>query len=110
MYYEVVKPSQAVTANAYRPQLNKLSEELLQKRPAITVDRRKLILLHDDARAHVARVRNQTPLQFEWEAHKFFSIIALFKLKNDQMQAPNIVISKINFKHCENYIQRPNKY
>ena len=67
MYYELLKPNETVTADVYRCQLNKLNNSLLQKRPAIASNRRKVILLHDNARPHVARVVKDTLLQLEWE-------------------------------------------
>lgn len=67
VYYELLKPNETVTADVYRSQLNKLNDVLLQKRPAIASNRRKVILLHDNARPHVARVVKDTLLQLEWE-------------------------------------------
>lgn len=67
VYYELLKPNETVTADVYRRQLNKLNDQLLQKRPAIASNRRKVILLHDNARPHVARVVKDTLLQLEWE-------------------------------------------
>lgn len=67
VYYELLKPNETVTADVYRRQLNKLNDVLLQKRPAIASNRRKVILLRDNARPHVARVVKDTLLQLEWE-------------------------------------------
>lgn len=67
LYYELLKPNETVTADVYRRQLNKLNDVMLQKRPAIASNKRKVILLHDNARPHVARVVKDTLLQLEWE-------------------------------------------
>lgn len=67
VYYELLKPNETVTADVYQRQLNKLNDVMLQKRPAIASNRRKVILLHDNARPHVARVVKDTLLQLEWE-------------------------------------------
>ena len=67
MYYELLKPNETVTADVYRRQLNTLNDVLLQKRPAIASNRRKVILLHDNARPHVARIVKDRLLQLEWE-------------------------------------------
>ena len=65
VYYELLKPNETVTADVYQRELNKLNDVLLQKRPAIASNRRKVILLHDNARPHVARVVKDTLLQLE---------------------------------------------
>lgn len=67
VYYELLKPNETVTADVYKRQINHLSAELLRKRPAIASNRRKVILLHDNARPHVAQSVKNTLLQLEWE-------------------------------------------
>lgn len=56
LYYEILHPNETVTVDRYRQQLYWLSDELMRKRPSVASNRRKAILLHDDARPHVARI------------------------------------------------------
>ena len=67
VYYELLNPGETVNAERYRSQLEHLNDNLMQKRPAIASNRRKVILLHDNARPHVARAVRETLLQLEWE-------------------------------------------
>lgn len=67
LYYELLKPNETVTADVYKCQLNKLNDELLRKRPAIASNRRKVILLHDNARPHTGKTVKETLTQLEWE-------------------------------------------
>lgn len=60
-------PNEAVTADIYRCQLNKLYHLLLQKRTAIVVNRRKVIILHDNASSHFAKAIKDTLFQRVWE-------------------------------------------
>ena len=55
MYYELLKPGETVTDNRYRQQLIKLNQALKRKRPEWGDRTHKLILLHDNARPHVAK-------------------------------------------------------
>lgn len=67
VYYELLKPNETVTGEHYKQQLQRLSENLVQKRPAIASNRRKVILLHDNARPHVSKVVKDTLLNLKWE-------------------------------------------
>jgi len=53
------------------PSEYRINTELMQKRPAIANNRRKVILLHDNARPHV----KETLLELEWEVfpHSVYS-------------------------------------
>jgi len=44
-----------------------MNETLLEKRPAVASNRRKVRLLPDNARSHVAKVIKETLMQPEWE-------------------------------------------
>lgn len=67
VYYELLKPGETVTGDRYRQQLHNLEENLHRKRPTIASIRRKVILLHDNARPHVAKAVKETLLELEWE-------------------------------------------
>ena len=55
VYYELLKPGGTVTADRYRQPLIKLNQTLKQKRPEWEDRTHKVILLHDNARPHVAK-------------------------------------------------------
>jgi len=67
VYYELFRPNESITGDRYQLQLNRLNEALLEKRPAVASNRRKVMLLHDNARPHVAKSVKETLMQFEWE-------------------------------------------
>jgi len=56
IYYELLESHQTVTAERYRQQLQRVAEALQQKRPIGGRKRRKVLLLHDNARPHVATI------------------------------------------------------
>lgn len=67
VYYELLKANGTVTAERYRQQLKCLHDNLIQKQPSIASNRRKVILLPDNARPRVARAVKQTLTEFKWE-------------------------------------------
>lgn len=67
LFYELLPPGQTVTGDRYSKQLRQLHQEFIRKRPQIANNRRKVILLHDNARPHVAKETKEALLDLEWE-------------------------------------------
>jgi len=67
VYYELLRPNESITGDRYQLQLNCLNEALLEKRPAVASNQRKVMLLHDNARSHVAKAIKETLMQLEWK-------------------------------------------
>ena len=67
IYYEILDPKLTVTANLYSQQLVNLSQALEVKRPYSGKTKRKVILLHDNARPHVAKTTQATIENLGWE-------------------------------------------
>lgn len=67
LYYELLQPGETVTAVRYEQQLIKLSNELQAKRPEWANRHDKMILLHDNARPHVAKPVANVIKQLKWE-------------------------------------------
>ncbi|GBP66273.1 Mariner Mos1 transposase [Eumeta japonica] len=55
IYYELLKPNETITGDRYRLQLIRLSRALKEKRSEYSKTHDKVILLHDNARPHVAK-------------------------------------------------------
>ena len=55
VYYELLQQGQTITGDLYRAQLMSLSQALKEKRPQYEQRHDKVILLHDNARPHVAQ-------------------------------------------------------
>ena len=67
IYYELLEPKQTVTANLYSQQLMCLSLALETKRPYRGKGKRNVILLHDNARPHVAIMTRKMIENLGWE-------------------------------------------
>ena len=67
IYYELLKPSETITGDRYRLQLIRLNQALKEKRPEWDNRHNKLILLHDNARPHVAKPVKKYLEEVKWE-------------------------------------------
>lgn len=67
VYYELLEPNKTINADLYSKQLVNLSRALESKRSYTGKGRRKVILLHDNARPHVAKTTQATIERLGWE-------------------------------------------
>lgn len=67
LYYELLPEGEAVNASLYSTQLQRLQSAIEQKRPISGKGKRKIILLHDNARPHVAKHTRAVIEQLGWE-------------------------------------------
>lgn len=66
VYWELLESGATVTAEVYCKQLERVQEALIKKHPAL-VNRKKVVLLHDNARPHVAKVTQKKIQELGWE-------------------------------------------
>jgi [histone H3]-lysine36 N-dimethyltransferase SETMAR len=66
IHFELLKKGETITATFYSSQLQRVHEELRKKRPAL-VNRKGVILQHDNARPHVAKLTQEKLKQLGWE-------------------------------------------
>lgn len=66
IYHEVLKQGQTVNAAVYCEQMDRLNEKIREKRPAL-INRRKVIIHHDNARPHVADVTRKKIQDLGWD-------------------------------------------
>ena len=62
IHFELLNRNETVTADLYVQQLQRVHQSLLEKRPAL-VNRKNVVLLHDNARPHTARVTQENVLE-----------------------------------------------
>ena len=67
LYYELLKPNETITGALYRTQLMRLSRALKEKRAHYYSRHNKIILLHDNARPHVAVLVKTYLKTLKWE-------------------------------------------
>ena len=67
VYYELLQPNQTITGDLYRRQLMRLSRTMKEKRPQYEQRHDKVILLHDNARPHVASPVKTYLETLKWE-------------------------------------------
>ena len=65
IHHELLNRNETVTGDVYVQQLQRVQEKLLEKRPAL-VNRKNVILLHDNAKPHTARVTQEKILELGW--------------------------------------------
>jgi len=63
----LLQPNETITAERYQQQLMQLSRALKLKRPLYANRHDKVILQHDNARPHVARIVKETLEEFKWD-------------------------------------------
>ncbi|GFT68819.1 mariner Mos1 transposase [Trichonephila clavipes] len=75
LYYELLKPTETITGDRYRTQLMRLSQALKDKRPQYNERHHKVILQHDNARPHVAKLVKTYLKTLKWEVlpHPLYS-------------------------------------
>lgn len=67
VYYELLQPNHTITGDLYRRQLMRLCRALKEKRPQYEQRHDKVILLHDNARPHVAAPVKTYLETLKWE-------------------------------------------
>ena len=67
IYYELLKPGETVNTECYRQQMINLNPALCEKRPEYQKRQYKVILLHDNAPSHTAKLVKETIEAFGWE-------------------------------------------
>ncbi|CAK9820322.1 Histone-lysine N-methyltransferase SETMAR [Anthophora plagiata] len=65
IHYELLPRNETVTAALYVQQLARVQEKLEEKRPAL-VNRKGVMLLHDNARPHTARIAEEKIPDLKW--------------------------------------------
>ena len=66
VHWELLDSNLTITADIYCQQLDRLNQELVRNRPAL-INRKGVILQHDNARPHIARQTQQKINQLGWE-------------------------------------------
>ena len=63
IWFELLPPDTIVNAELYCTQLQKLAEKFRELRP----ERNRVLLLHDNARPHIAKLKRQKLKELGWE-------------------------------------------
>ena len=64
--FELLNPSETVTADLYYQQLDRFRNEILVKRPFL-INRKVVVLQHDISRPHAARLTQEKIRQLNWK-------------------------------------------
>jgi len=67
VHYELIPPGKTITADLYLQQLQRVHRALRQKKPTL-VNRKDVLVLHDNAKSHVAKRTRETLQQLGWES------------------------------------------
>ena len=75
IYYELLKPGETVNTERYQQQMINLNQALCEKRPEYQKRQHEVILLHDNAPSHTAKLVKETIEAFGWEilSHSAYS-------------------------------------
>jgi histone-lysine N-methyltransferase SETMAR len=66
VYYELLEHNMTITSEIYSDQMTKLNEALIQQRPAL-INRKGVLLLHNNARPHTSKATRSKIEEFGWE-------------------------------------------
>ena len=66
LHWELMPENLTVTAEIYTDQLSRVQAALIEKHPA-TVNRKGILLLHDNARPHIAKLTMKKVNELRWE-------------------------------------------
>jgi histone-lysine N-methyltransferase SETMAR len=66
VHRELLPAGQRINATVYSEQLESIHEKLKTKEPALVI-RKGVVLLHDNAKPHVAKVTRETIIRLRWE-------------------------------------------
>ena len=66
VYFELLPRNQTINSNVYCRQLDSLNESIIQKRPEL-VNRKGVVLHHDNARPHTSLITRQKLLELGWD-------------------------------------------
>ncbi|CAK6443035.1 unnamed protein product [Pipistrellus nathusii] len=66
LHYDLLPSNQTITSAVYNAQLERLAQALREKEPAL-INRKGVILHHDNARPHTARITAEELRQLEWK-------------------------------------------
>lgn len=66
IHWELLPANETITGDLYAKQLDRLQQALLLKQPAL-VNRKGVILLHDNARPHTSKVVKEKLKELHWE-------------------------------------------
>jgi histone-lysine N-methyltransferase SETMAR len=94
IYFELLNPNQTINSEVYCRQLDQLNQSLKSKRPAL-VNRKGVILHHDNVRPHVSKMTQQKIRELGWE------------LLPHPTYSPDIAASDYHlFRSIQNYLNR----
>ena len=66
IHFELLQENQTITGDFYAQQLERVYQALLEKQPEL-INRKGVILLHDNARPHIKKNVNEKLNEFKWE-------------------------------------------
>lgn len=66
LHFELLPNNQTINSNFYCEQLDRLYQILMQKEPAL-INRKGVIMQHDNARPHIAQITSEKLSQLGWE-------------------------------------------